>query len=276
MTQDVGARFGRLVSAGWRPGRGDRRDRLERGGEGRLEAEITRSKQRDPDDRGRRLQGPRLRLRLRARRGQHLHDRRRLRDRRTPSARATSAPTRTRPRASPTSTPTSSTQRINDARDRRGPASKRSRPPGPKPDGQAGDQRLRQGLQPLPRQDRGRQHPRPDLRRRRLGAPITKIDAYRRFYELGALRQPGRRRSTGSPTPQPPAAPRAGARRRRPTAPTGAELGSSATALDLCATRAPTAGASAGEATKKGSGMVLANPHFPWSGPRALLPVAPA
>ena len=37
--------------------------------------------------------GPRLRLRLRARRGQHLHDRRHLRDGARPSARATSGPT---------------------------------------------------------------------------------------------------------------------------------------------------------------------------------------
>ena len=78
--------------------------------------------------------------------------------------------------------------------------------------------RLRRRLQPLPARHRRRQPPRPALPRRAWVHPITEMDVYRRFYQLGAAREPGRRdrrhRAARSRRPPPVAA-----ADRRPAAP---------------------------------------------------------
>ena len=98
------------------------------------------------------------------------------------------------------------------------------------------------------------------------GAPwvrkITKMDAYRRFYQLGQLAS-GQIAEDGIANAAPPAAPRAAA-----PAADGSDVAELGAALDARLSASGSNGwGLGGEATANGSGMVLANPHFPWSGP---------
>ena len=105
--------------------------------------------------------------------------------------------------------------------------------------------------------------------------PITEIDVYRRFYELGLYASSGVAIS-GITNAQPPAPAagaaaferdRAAAEQITPAERAGiAELGE---ALDFGGGEiGSNAWALGSEATKSGGGMVLGNPHFPWTGPR--------
>ena len=104
--------------------------------------------------------------------------------------------------------------------------------------------------------------------------PITEIDVYRRFYELGLYASSGVAIS-GITNAQPPA-PAAGAaafERDRAAAAqiTPAErdgIAKLGEALDFGGEIGSNAWALGSEATKSGGGMVLGNPHFPWTGPR--------
>ena len=105
--------------------------------------------------------------------------------------------------------------------------------------------------------------------------PITEIDVYRRFYELGLYASSGVAISgitnAQPPTPAAGAAAferdRAAADEVTPAERDGiAELGE---ALDFGGGEiGSNAWALGSEATKSGGGMVLGNPHFPWTGPR--------
>ena len=99
--------------------------------------------------------------------------------------------------------------------------------------------------------------------------PITKMDAYRRFYELTLYASQGVA-IDGIAQAQPPGAAARPAREpadsAEPTA-TEAEAQALAEALDFSDTGSNGWGLGK-EATKNGKGIVLANPHFPWSGPR--------
>ncbi len=136
-------------------------------------------------------------------------------------------------------------------------------PVGPKPKLLKGGQGLRRRLQPLPAQDRRRQPPRPDLRRRPVGAR----DHRRR--RLPAL-LPARPARVG-PDRRGRDRQRRAARRGRSSAAdskvTPADVAELGEALD--AQRGDTGSNGWGigsEATENGSGMVLGNPHFPWQG----------
>ena len=104
--------------------------------------------------------------------------------------------------------------------------------------------------------------------------PITEIDVYRRFYELALYASSGVAIS-GITNAQPPA-PAAGAaafERDRAAAAevTPAErdgIAKLGEALDFGGEIGSNAWALGSEATKSGGGMVLGNPHFPWTGPR--------
>ncbi|UJA19634.1 hypothetical protein HJD18_05015 [Thermoleophilia bacterium SCSIO 60948] len=95
--------------------------------------------------------------------------------------------------------------------------------------------------------------------------PITQLDAYRRFFQLGILASSGATLagiSTAEPS-SPAAAAEADAERERVM-----ESGEGLEALQ------PDIGSNAyglgSEATKSGRGMVLGNPHFPWDGSERL------
>ena len=263
----AGVRF--LVGSGRDCGAGRER----RGREGQAEGGDHPQQGRDPDDPRRRLQEPRLRLRLRVRRGQHLHDRRAyvtvarralalLRPRRRLAA---TAPTRT-------STTDLFYQRIKNTGDGRRAARRaaagRAEEGGPQASRATSPATTATSTRPASTTSRTR--------------PATaqpwvredhQIDAYRRFYQLGQLASRAGRRWTGSSTPRRrAAAPRAPAtpsrrKRRCRRARRGARRSR--------ATSARTRWGLGSEATENGSGMVLGNPHFPWHGLRALLPVAP-
>ena len=129
---------------------------------------------------------------------------------------------------------------------------------------QGGGARLRRRLQPLPARDRRRQHLRPALPRRGRGcAPITEMDAYRRFYQLGLIASQGVA-IDGIGGAQPPT----GAGRRRPT-PRRAGRHDRATLKRAAAARRhrlERRSALGKDATDNGRGMMLGNPHFPWDG----------
>ncbi|MCC2662988.1 MAG: hypothetical protein K0S35_910 [Geminicoccaceae bacterium] len=104
--------------------------------------------------------------------------------------------------------------------------------------------------------------------------PITEIDVYRRFYEL-ALYASGGVAISGIANAQPPSgAASAGSFSRAETAAetvTAAErdrIARLGAALDFAGESGSNAWGLGSEATKSGGGMVLANPHFPWEGPR--------
>ena len=159
-------------------------------------AKITRTKYGVPHIKAKTWQGLGFRLRLRVCRGQHLHDRRLLRDRRRASARATSAPTR--PGSSPatapstaTSTPTS-TSRASTTLGIVEDLMTRPPPEGPEPAAEEGRPRLRRRLQRLPARHRAST----TSPTRAAGAPnwvrpITELDVYRRFHQLGSLASSG-------------------------------------------------------------------------------------
>ena len=95
--------------------------------------------------------------------------------------------------------------------------------------------------------------------------PITKLDAYRRFFQLGILASSG--------------ATIAGISNAEPTTPAAAEQGDSQRRQaiesgDGLEALQPDIGSNAyglgSEATKSGRGMVLGNPHFPWDGSERL------
>ena len=104
--------------------------------------------------------------------------------------------------------------------------------------------------------------------------PITEIDVYRRFYEL-ALYASGGVAISGIANAQPPsggASPQAFQRAQAaaetitPAERAGVEqLGE---ALDFGEDTGSNAWGLGSDATKSGGGIVLGNPHFPWSGPR--------
>jgi acyl-homoserine-lactone acylase len=93
--------------------------------------------------------------------------------------------------------------------------------------------------------------------------PITEIDVYRRFYELALYASQGVAIS-GIANAQPPS----------PAVSAGAPSISTAqaerlgAALDFARDGGSNAWALGSDATAKGGGIVLANPHFPWTGPR--------
>ena len=94
--------------------------------------------------------------------------------------------------------------------------------------------------------------------------PITEIDVYRRFYQLGAARQPGRRdrrHRRGAAADRPPV------RRRPPAAQQHGQLARRSRSSCRSAASARNAVALGKDATDNGHGMLLGNPHFPWDGP---------
>ena len=104
--------------------------------------------------------------------------------------------------------------------------------------------------------------------------PITKWDVYRRFYELLLYGSSGVA-IDGIASAQPPAAaprPRAYARAEAATdevtTAERARVDALGEALDLSAETGSNAWGLGSEATASGGGIVLANPHFPWHGPR--------
>ena len=218
---------------------------------------------RDPDDPRRRLQGPRVRLRLRVRRGQHLHDRRVLRDVRRRALDATSAPTPDSPDGYTNLAERPLLRADQGHRDHRQGA-RRAAAGRPEEEGHPGGQGLRRRLQPLPRQDRGRRtsptRPAPARRGSATSPPPTSGGASTSSASsprAGGRGRDRRRRAA--------AAARRGAgadaARRRATSPRSARR-----STRPAPTPARTAGASAATATENGSGMVLGNPHFPWQG----------
>jgi len=103
--------------------------------------------------------------------------------------------------------------------------------------------------------------------------PITKLDVYQRLYEL-VLYASGGVAIDGIANAQPPApAPRPQVARDRAAAAQiteqerrqAADLGA---ALDLSEDTGSNGWGIGSEASASGGGIVLANPHFPWSGPR--------
>ena len=98
-------------------------------------------------------------------------------------------------------------------------------------------------------------------------APIKEIDAYRRFYELALYGSQGVA-IDGIATAQPPVA-RSGSDGAAASEPAidQAELDSLASDLDFSANGSNGWGIGK-DLTKTGKGLVLANPHFPWDGPR--------
>ena len=158
------------------------------GGERReAEGEDHPQRPRHPEHRGEELREPRLRLRLRVRRGQHLHDRRLLRHDERPAL-ALLRPRRQKPRGRPEPQRRPLLPAGHRPRHRRGPGR-----PGaaarPAKRGAKGGRRLRQGLQQVPREDRGREHPRPALRRRRVGAPDHRDRRLPALLRARALRE---------------------------------------------------------------------------------------
>jgi acyl-homoserine-lactone acylase len=91
--------------------------------------------------------------------------------------------------------------------------------------------------------------------------PITEMDAYQRFYQLGLIASQGVA-IDGIGGAEPPAG-------IGPTPPTGAEQ---AQMIDQLGERLPLGGIGSNayglgrDATDNGRGMVLGNPHFPWDG----------
>ena len=104
--------------------------------------------------------------------------------------------------------------------------------------------------------------------------PITKWDVYRRFYELVLYASSGVAIDGIAGAQPPAAAPRPAAYARAEAATdevTAAERGGVdelGEALDLSADIGSNAWGLGSEATESGGGIVLANPHFPWDGPR--------
>lgn len=98
--------------------------------------------------------------------------------------------------------------------------------------------------------------------------PITTMDAYRRFYELTLYGSSGVA-IDGIAGAQPPNASPRPSVDGASSAPTASEeeLQALGDALDFSDTGSNGWGLGS-EATKKGGGIVLANPHFPWAGPR--------
>ena len=99
--------------------------------------------------------------------------------------------------------------------------------------------------------------------------PITKLDVYRRFHQLGSLASSGAA-ITGI-----------GARRARRPAPRVGERRAAAAPLGRARDAATREGffpldigsnaiGLGSQATRSGSGMVLGNPHFPWDGAERL------
>jgi acyl-homoserine-lactone acylase len=91
--------------------------------------------------------------------------------------------------------------------------------------------------------------------------PITVKDAYRRFYELVLYASSGVA-IDGIANAQPPGAPQPA---RSPSRAQVEELGE---ALEMSEDTGSNAWGLGRRATKSGRGIVLANPHFPWQGPR--------
>ena len=185
----VAARRGRAGGAGAARGTGRRRP-------GRPARDDPAHLARHPAHPRRRLRGPRLRLRLRARQGQHLRARRDLRDRqrralallrprRLLRRRAATAPSTTTSTATSSSSGSSTTARSRTCSTLRAAARARA-------GDQGGRARLRRRLQPLPARDRASTtSPTRAAAASRGCAPITEMDAYRRFYQLGLLASQG-------------------------------------------------------------------------------------
>ena len=243
--------------------------------DGGAKAKITRSAHGIPTIEADELQGPRLRLRLRLRRGQHLHDRRHLPHLDRASARAGSAPTPRAPRASPTSTRDLFYQRVKRPRHRRGADRPASRRWARRRRSSRASRATSRATTATWRRPGSRTSPTRAAPAQPWVRPITKMDVYRRFYELALYASGGRRdrrhrqrpaaaprararRPTSAPRPRPPRSPPAERARVE-------ELGE---ALDLSDDIGSNAWGLGSEATESGGGIVLANPHFPWQGPR--------
>jgi acyl-homoserine-lactone acylase len=91
--------------------------------------------------------------------------------------------------------------------------------------------------------------------------PISLMDAYRRFYELVLYASSGVA-IDGIANAQPPGAPQP---TRQPSEKEVEKLGEE---LDLSEDTGSNAWGLGSETTRNGRGIVLANPHFPWDGPR--------
>lgn len=93
--------------------------------------------------------------------------------------------------------------------------------------------------------------------------PITELDVYLRFYELGTLASAGAA-VDGTTEASPPAAMASAGSADEAEVPSAAEFEGLAEKLD------PEVGSNAvslgSEATSTGKGMLFGNPHFPWSG----------
>ncbi len=95
--------------------------------------------------------------------------------------------------------------------------------------------------------------------------PITKQDVYQRFYELTEYASGGVA-IDGIAEAQPPSASPRPATGGSPITP--AEAADLADALDMSEDTGSNGWGIGSDATKSGGGIVLANPHFPWQGPR--------
>ena len=200
--------------------RAGRRARRGGGDEGRHGGQDHPQRPGDPDDRGRHLQGARLRLRLRVRRGQHLRDRRHLPDLATPSARSGSAPTPRRPEGFTNLDSDLFYQRIKDRGiveelvQRAGPPRARS------PRSSRWSRATSPATTPTWSKTGVRRDPRPDVRRPAVGAADHEDGRLPALLRARPCTRAGASRSTGSPTrsrrrasPRPPRADAAAARR---------------------------------------------------------------
>ena len=244
-------------------------------GEGQAKAEIIRSKGGIPTIQAESFKDVGFGYGYAFAAGQHLHDRRHLRDRQRRALAVLRARRRYDARGngttSTTSTPTSSTSGSRTAASSRS-CSRSRRRAGPQPEIKRGGARLRRRLQPLPARDRASTtSPTRPAAASRGCAPITEIDAYRRFYQLGLLASQGVA-IDGIADAQPPTGAGAAARgapsRRRQT------LRSASSAPPLGGIGSQRLRRSAARRPTNGSGMVLGNPHFPWDGSERFYQVA--
>ena len=177
------------------------------------------------------------------------------------------------PRASPTSTPTSSTSgsrtsgTVEELINRKAPA-------GPKPEVKQIVKGYVKGYNRYLEEDRRRQHPRPALRRPALGPADHQDGRLPALLRARPSTRAAASRSTASPQAQPPAAApkrayEADAAAAEAISPEeSAQAADLADALDLSEDTGSNGWGLGTDATKAGGGIVLANPHFPWQGPR--------
>ena len=211
------------------------------------------------------VRGPRLRLRLRVRPGQHLPDRRGLRDgpRRALAllrARRELQP-RQRRRPPTTSTPTSSSSRSSTQGGRERLLAEPP-PNGPLPEVKQGVRGYVAGYNRYLEDSAADGITDPACKGKPLGAPDHREDAYRRFYQLALLAsQDVAIDGIGGAQPPTPGATGAGG---PPTADADARSSSATGCRSTASARTPSASAARTRPARRG--LLLGNPHFPWLG----------